>query len=442
MKIIKLEAQNIKRLKAISIEPDGSLVVIGGQNGQGKSSTLDAIEYALGGTSGICDEPVRRGEGKAKIVCDLGDIVVTRMFAKTGQSALAVTNKDGQTFGSPQTMLNELVGRISFDPLEFATMKPADRLETLKAVVGLDFSVADADRELAYDARTQVNRESRALGAQLDSLHFHLDAPAEPVSLEGLMAEFEKREANNRTNTLAADQLATTDSEIEEVECRITEFEDQLAELRKVRNDLQEANLALVDQDTQEIKDQIAGAESANSKFRDNNVHARLTEKIEGLNLQTIRHTKDIEEIDKAKAEELAAVDFPIEGLSFNEDGVSYNDLPFDQASDAEKLRISVAMGLAMNSKLKVLLIRNGSLLDEDNLRMIAEMAAEKDAQVWMERVGKGKECSVIIEDGSIKPTPTLNIFGKTLKPGESISMPVNIKPKQGPPKKEGGGDG
>ena len=116
-----------------------------------------------------------------------------------------------------------------------------------------------------------------------------------------------------------------------------------------------------------------------------------------------MERTKTISEIDERKRAELAAAEFPVAGLGFDDDGVLLNDLPFSQASSAEKLRVSVAMGLAMNPRLRVLLIRDGSLLDEESLGIIQEMAEKSDAQIWIERVGEGAECQVIIEDGSIK---------------------------------------
>ena len=98
----------------------------------------------------------------------------------------------------------------------------------------------------------------------------------------------------------------------------------------------------------------------------------------------------------------IASAEFPVEGLGFDETGVTMNDLPFVQASDALKLRVSVAMGMKMNPELRVLLIRNGSLLDEDNLAMIAEMAEESNSQVWLEKVGKSDDVTVLIEDGMV----------------------------------------
>src|SRR6185436_2642524 len=130
-KIIKLTSENVKRLTAVEITPKGNVVVIGGRNGAGKSSVLDSIEYALGGDPSA-KMPVRRGEKNAKVVVDLGDIVVKRSFTSAGGTHLIVTNADGEKQTSPQAILDKLVGRLTFDPLEFSRQKPAQQAETLR----------------------------------------------------------------------------------------------------------------------------------------------------------------------------------------------------------------------------------------------------------------------------------------------------------------------
>ena len=116
--------------------------------------------------------------------------------------------------------------------------------------------------------------------------------------------------------------------------------------------------------------------------------------------------TERIEAIDARKEAEMSGASFPVDGLTFDEMGVSYNGLPFGQASHAEQLRVSLAMGLAMNPDLRVMLIREGSLLDDAHLAMVAEMVTEADAQVWLERVGKGPEVGIVIEDGMVAGEP------------------------------------
>ena len=124
MKIVALQAENIKKLIAIEIRPDGNLVQITGKNGHGKTSVLDSIWWALAGAKHIQSVPIREGEDKARIMLDLGEIIVTRTFktSKKGEvpSAISVENAEGAKFGTPQTMLDNLLGQLSFDPLAFS----------------------------------------------------------------------------------------------------------------------------------------------------------------------------------------------------------------------------------------------------------------------------------------------------------------------------------
>ena len=115
MKIVKLTAENIKKLRAVEIVPQGNVVKISGKNEQGKTTVLDSIFWALGGTKAIQEEPIRQGETKASIRLELDDLVVTRTFTP-GNSYLKVENKEGTSFKSPQAMLDKLVGKLSFDP--------------------------------------------------------------------------------------------------------------------------------------------------------------------------------------------------------------------------------------------------------------------------------------------------------------------------------------
>ena len=149
--IVELRASNVKRLVAVTIRPDhqGNLVVLGGANGAGKTSVLDAITMALGGREQIPPEPIRRGAEHAEIVVDLGEIVVRRTFTAAGGGSLTVSNKEGARFQSPQTLLDKLYGTLSFDPLAFARQDPKTQAETLRKLLGLGAgSQPDIDRHV------------------------------------------------------------------------------------------------------------------------------------------------------------------------------------------------------------------------------------------------------------------------------------------------------
>lgn len=424
MKIISLTAENVKRLKAVEIRPDGAMVVIGGKNGAGKSSILDAIEMALGGRDRAPAVPIRRGESEASVVLELDDLIVRRTFTESGNSYLKVENKEGAQFKSPQAILDKLVGTLSFDPLEFSRMAPREQLATLKALVGLDFSELDRKRAEVFQARAETNRAARDLRGALNNMNWHLDSPGEEVSAKVLMEELRAAREINQANQRQRSELEKRRQEVQAKQGRLAEVRNEIKALEQKIRDLQslagqiEADIeagidagkrfaeqveALRDVDLAAIEARIAEADEVNTRVRENKAFSDVDLKAEQTEAKAEALTREIEAIDQQKAEALAAAKFPIPGMSFDENGVLLNGLPFAQASSAEQLRASVAMGLALNPKLKVLLIRDGSLLDADSLRMVSEMAAAADGQCWVERVSEGDEVSVIIEDGTVK---------------------------------------
>jgi len=424
MKIIKLTAENVKRLKAIEIKPDGNLIVIGGMNGQGKTSTIDSIAMAFGGKKYIPPQPVRKGEKKAKIVCETEDLIVTRTMTPEGGGSLKVSTRDGKIYQSPQSILDAMTGQLTFDPLAFSRMDDKAQLNTLKGLVGLDFSELDQKRSILYEERTTINREGKRLVGALASMTDYPDAPDKEVLVSDLMEELDRRVEYNeaideRGEILAEFKQDTAEQreQIGELISQIEKLEDQLKQMRLQKDELietvknrtrkgekeEDAINSLTILNTQEIKDQISSAEETNRQVRANQEIIKFNTDIEGLRKQSQELNDKINQIDGQKAIQLSEAKFPIEGLSFNEDGVLFDDIPFSQLASSEQLRISTAMGFAMNPELKILLIRDGSLLDQENLKLMADMTEKEDAQIWIERVGEGQEVSVIIEDGNIK---------------------------------------
>lgn len=402
MKIVSLDINNILRLTAVHINPDGSVVILGGQNGEGKTSVLDSIEMTLAGASSHPDRPIHDDEEKGTVEIDLGDMIVTRTFRDSGSTNLVVESKEGAVFKSPQKMLDELTGKIAFDPIKFATMDDKARTETLRELVGIDFSVQDGKRQKLYTERTEVNREATMLKGQIDALKEFKHEQA--VNVPELMKEFEAAQEHNTG-------YEETVKSIEVVEDGLASFKKDLANtlamLESIKNNIKRLSDSRVDLkfqlekhtviEVEPIRDKIANAENINRYIERKDLAEAKEKEARVL-------TSSIKKIDTEKAEKLSSIIFPIDGLSLGDDGVIFNGLPFNQASSAEQLRVAVAMGIAMNPKLKVLLIRDGSLLDDDSLAMVAGMAEEADAQVWIERVGEGAECQVIIQDGQVKP--------------------------------------
>jgi chromosome segregation ATPase len=390
MKIIRLTSENVKRLNAVEITPAGNLVVIGGQNGQGKSSVLDSIELALGGGKGPA-VPVRRGESKARVVVDLGDLVVRRTWTASGGSQLVVTDREGAKQASPQTLLDRMTGKLSFDPLEFSRQKPELQAETLRKLVGLDLSRLDEERRALYDERTVANRELKAAEIRMQAQTHYADAPAEERSAADVLAAQNAAAAHNRRNDelrhrfrsaamnereLQRMAVAASDRQTQaalEVQQALAELEAAkeatkaalaaLAEGKRAKEQAEAAEAAAKDQDMAQFAKQIAELDALNVKVRSNKFRAAAVARVRELSSRVDGLTADIDAIDGKKCKAVAAVQYPIAGLGIDaaSGAVTLNGLPLEQASSAEQLRVSVAIGLALNPKLKVVLIRDGS---------------------------------------------------------------------------------
>ena len=427
MKIIALQAENIKKLVAVEIKPDGNLVEITGKNGQGKTSVLDAIWWALGGTANIQGTPIRKGATEARIRLDLGEVIVKRSFkAKEGgefTSSLSVESKDGARFPSPQAMLDGLLGSLSFDPLAFARADAKAQVETLRRLApGVDFAALDAATKADYAKRTELNRrakESRTLG---EAIVVTLGTPAERVDEAALIAqlesaaktnaELEKRKAGresavqkveqNRRLAKEAVERAKADAEriVAEAQARADEMEREADDLQ-AKLDGAEPLPAPVN--VTDLRGQIESAKATNAGVDAREKRAEALKVAQDLEAQAQALTKAMEDREAQKRAAIEAAKLPVPGLTFGEDGVILNGVPFEQASDAEQLRASVAIAMALNPKLKVIRVRDGSLLDEDAMTLLKGMADERDYQVWVERVDGSGKVGFILEDGHVR---------------------------------------
>lgn len=411
--VVELRSENIKRLKAVTIRPDGAVVVIGGRNAQGKSSLLDSIEFALAGGRSIPVEPVRHGARRGRIVADLGEIVVERTFTSKG-STLEVRGADGVPKASPQKLLDQLCSKVAFDPLEFARMEPKKQDETLKRVLGLDLSDIEAARTKLYEQRTAANREVKRLEALLESKPEHRDAPKELVDVAEAAAQLKAAGDRNAARQRAADGIARRRERIAEKKAMLADLERQLEELElqviAARKGIEEdtADTMAAERDLPpeesvlELEETIRTAEAKNAKVRANTERKRIDADLRKHEKAAEELSDTIESLDREKAERLAAAKFPIAGLGFDDIGPTLNGVPLAQASQAEALRLSVAIGAALNPRVKVMLIREGSRLDDEGLELLAKLAEETGSQLWIERVGTKDTGAIIIEDGEV----------------------------------------
>lgn len=411
-KIVELHAENFKRLSAITIHPDGPVVVLNGANGSGKTSALDAIWSALGGKSASPKEPIRDGQRNAiaRVVLDSG-IVAERTWSRTG-CTLKLTGAEGQELKKPQDVLNALCSKHTIDPLAFAAMDDTAQAALLKRSAGLDFSELDRERQRAYDERTIVNRDAKRLEAELDGMPRHdPKAPKEELSIDELSKQYREAQHARFEHDRRVERLESAVAENDKLSRRI---ETMRLEMQKLQDSLTarvawvETESSAIDEaaallvDPQESDFQLAVLYETNTKVRANRARAAKETELSAMLDKAGQLTEKIEAVDLEKAEKLAAAQFPVEGLGFDDSGVTYRGVPFSQASHAERVRVSAAIGLALHPELRVLLVRDAEKLDADGMKLMAELAEEHDAQIWLERAGHSDPGAVVIEDGAV----------------------------------------
>jgi DNA repair exonuclease SbcCD ATPase subunit len=430
MKIISLIAENVKKLVAVEIRPDGNMVIIAGKNAAGKTSVLDSIWWCLAGATHIQAAPIRKGSAEARIKLDLGELRVTRTFKRGNDGAgpttsITVENAEGARFPSPQRMLDSLIGALSFDPLEFARMPPAEQFDALRRFVPeVDFvAIENADRG-DRERRTELGRLARQERAAAQAINTPAETPEVEIDEAALVADLEAAGAANaelearkaRRERAEADVTSQRQSaqrwrdEAEKLRKQAEETEARAAEMDKAAAELQDKLTAAaplaVPTDTAAIRERIAAARKVNTQVRALSERMKHHTRALGLEQQVEALTGSIAQRQAAKDAAIAAAAMPVPGLGFGDRAVLMDGLPFEQASDAEQLRVSVAIAIALNPKLRVIRVRDGSLLDENSLTLLARMADENEMQVWLEKVDSSGKVGFVIEDGRVIHKP------------------------------------
>ena len=396
MKIIELRAENVKRLKAVHIRPASDVVVIGGENEQGKTSIFDFIRMAIGGAKATPDVPIRRGANDAGGTLDMGELVVDLHIDASGRKVI-VRNADGTKQAKPQDILDKLYSKVAFDPLAFSLKKPAEQQKILKDLVGLDFAKLDAERARAYEKRTEVGRvradaEARITTCPLDCLK----APDNEVSISALVGEKDAADTHNQLVQTTVGSLTRADAEISRLEAVLAQAQkDKLAWLGRLASMGPKV-------ETVSIVGKIRDAESVNVAVRAKKSRAEAVAKFKEQDALYERLTQDVTGIDNEKTLAMKNAKWPIPGLGFSADGITFDGLPFEQSSKAQRMKVSLAIGAALNPTLQVILLEDASLLDKASMAVVYEVAKERDMQIWVERVGDGDPGAIIIEDGMV----------------------------------------
>lgn len=425
MKINKLEIENVKRVKAVKMEPaaDG-LTVIGGRNNQGKTSVLDAIAWALGGEAFRPSEAVREGSvipPNLKVVMNNG-LMVER---KGKNSALKVTDPSGQKAG--QQLLDSFVEKLALNLPKFMESSGKEKAKTLLKIIG----VGDQVEALERQETDQYNRR-RAIGQIADQKKkfakeqpYYPDAPKELVSPTELIRQQQEilaRNGENQRKRDLADQIQIDyDRQYERVKSLEAEFSEARAKLSAIESDLETARKSaedLQDESTAELEANIANIEEINRKVRANLDKDKAEEDAREYQRQYDELTKKLEKTRDKKAALLKSAALPLPGLSVADGELVYNGQKWDNMSGSDRLKVAAAIVRRLNPECGFVLMDKLEQMDIDTLKEFGAWLEAEGLQVIATRVSTGEECSIIIEDGYVAEPENSAVKPKSWKAG------------------------
>lgn len=406
MKINKLEIENVKRVKAVKIEPTANgLTIIGGNNNQGKTSVLDAIAWALGGDRYRPEAAAREGSvlpPTLHIVMNNG-LVVER---KGKNSDLKVTDPSGQKAG--QQLLNEFVEQLALDLPKFMESTSREKAQILLKIIGVGASLEQLEKQEKelYNERTYIGRTADQKEKYAKEQPYFPDVPAVPVSASELIRKQQEILAQNGENQRKREQRHTLEQELQRVTEQIQEL---LHKQDCLEADLKIARMAsesLVDQSTAELEQNIADIEEINRKVRANLDKEKAEEDAKTYRQQYNTLTAKIEEVRQEKLNLLERADLPLSGLSVEDGELLYQGHKWDDMSGSDQLRVATAIVRKLNPQCGFVLLDKLEQMDLDTLKQFGEWLEQEGLQAIATRVSTGGECSIIIEDGCVAGQP------------------------------------
>lgn len=402
IKINKLEIENVKRVKATRFEPEeNGLTVIGGKNGQGKTSVLDAITWALGGERYRPSQAQRDGSvlpPYIHIVLSNG-LVVER---KGKNSDLKVIDPDGRKGG--QQLLNEFVEELTLNLPRFMQANNREKADTLLRIIGVGdrlYELEQQEREL-YANRHAIGQIADQKKKYAQEIAYYPDAPKEPVSATELILRQQEILARNGENQRKRMRLQQLEGEAAEVQRKLDEL---LARRQAVLADLDTARRSaadLADESTAELEQSIANVEQINRKVRANLDKDKAETDALAYQNRYAELTEQLESVRKARTDLLQNADLPLPGLSVENGELLYQGKAWDCMSGADQLRVATAIVRRLNPKCGFVLLDKLEQMDLDTLHEFGAWLEQEGLQAIATRVSTGGECSIIIEDGYI----------------------------------------
>ncbi len=403
IKINKLEIENVKRVKAVKIEPSANgLTIVGGKNNQGKTSVLDSIAWALGGEKYRPSEAQRAGSvipPTLHIVMSNG-LVVER---KGKNSDLKVIDPNGQKGG--QQLLNEFVEQLALDLPKFMQANSKEKADTLLKIIGVGdklFELEKKEKEL-YNRRQTIGQIADQKKKFAKEQPYYPDAPKEPISASELIKQQQDILARNGENQRKRQNLQFLQGEADRIQHQIN---DLLEKQKLILADLevaQKSALDLHDESTEELENNIANIEEINIKVRANLDKDKAEEDALDYANQYAKLTTEIDGIRKQKTDLLNGADLPLPGLSVVDGELTYNGFKWDNMSGSDQLKVSTAIVRKLNPKCGFVLLDKLEQMDLDTLQEFGQWLEQEGLQAIATRVSTGEECSLIIEDGYVR---------------------------------------
>lgn len=416
MKINRLEIENVKRVRAVSLEPASSgLTVIGGKNGQGKTSVLDAIAWALGGDRyrpGIAQRTDSTLPPNIHIVMNNG-LIVER---KGKNSDLKVIDPNGNKSG--QQLLNSFVEQLALDLPRFMQSSDKEKADTLLKVIGIGDRLAALDRseQERYNRRRTVGQIADQKEKFAKEQTYYPDAPMEPVSAGELIRQQQAilaRNGENQRKRFIVDelhqQIMVQQQQAEHIKAQIARLleaqKEAEAKLSKAQADYaiaQRSTLDLHDESTEELERNIQQIDEINRKVRANLDKHKAEDDAKDYRRQYDELTVEIDALRTQKTGLLQSAELPLPGLTVEDGILKYNGFPWDGMSGSDQLKVATAIVRKLNPLCEFVLLDKLEQMDVDTLRDFSQWLEREGLQAIATRVSTGDECSIIIEDGNV----------------------------------------
>lgn len=409
LKINKLEIENVKRVKAVRIEPAANgLTVIGGRNNQGKTSILDAIIYLLCGEKHKPSQIKREGSvipPFIRIVMNNG-LVVER---KGKNSALKVTDPSGQKAG--QQLLNEFVEQLALDLPKFMESSGKEKAKTLLQIIGVgdQLDVLDREEKELYNERLYIGRTADQKEKFAKEQPYYPDAPKELISPSELIRQQQEILARNGENQKKRDRALELNAERNRLANKVNALKEELekyqSQLVQVDHDMNIAYKTaeeLQDESTAELEASLANIEEINRKVRANLDKDKAEDDAREYRNKYDSLTSKINEVRDKKMKLLASANLPLPELSVRDGELIYKGQQWDNMSGSDRLKVSTAIVRKLNPKCGFVLLDKLEQMDLDTLKEFGDWLEQEGLQAIATRVSTGEECSIIIEDGYV----------------------------------------